>query len=57
MAVGVSIAFSSEVRYTYYESIPRFWGFSVMQDQQISGAIMWIIGSMMFIMTALEEGH
>jgi cytochrome c oxidase assembly factor CtaG len=53
MAVGVSIAFSSEVRYTYYESVPRFWGFTVMQDQQLSGAIMWIVGSMMFIMTAL----
>jgi cytochrome c oxidase assembly factor CtaG len=53
MFVGVSIAFSTEVRYTYYESIPRFWGFTVMQDQQLSGAIMWIAGSMMFIMAAL----
>ena len=53
MAVGVSIAFATDVRYTYYESIPRFWGFTVMQDQQLSGAIMWIVGSMMFIMTAL----
>jgi cytochrome c oxidase assembly factor CtaG len=53
MFVGVSIAFASEVRYTYYESVPRFWGFTVMQDQQISGAIMWIPGSMMFIMAAL----
>lgn len=53
MFVGISIAFASEVRYSYYESIPRFWGFSVMEDQQLSGAIMWIPGSMMFIMAAL----
>jgi cytochrome c oxidase assembly factor CtaG len=53
MFVGVSIAFASQVRYSYYESVPRFWGFTAMQDQQISGAIMWIPGSMMFIMAAL----
>lgn len=53
MGVGVSIAFASDVRYSYYESVPRFWGFTVMQDQQLSGAIMWIVGSMMFIMAAL----
>jgi putative membrane protein len=53
MALGVSIAFASEVIYTYYNSVPRLWGFTVMQDQQIGGAIMWIPGSMMFIMVAL----
>jgi cytochrome c oxidase assembly factor CtaG len=53
MFVGISIAFATEVRYSYYSTIPRFWGFTVMQDQQISGAIMWIPGSMMFIMAAL----
>ncbi|MCC6455099.1 MAG: cytochrome c oxidase assembly protein [Caldilineaceae bacterium] len=53
MFIGVAIAFSTEVRYTYYESVPRFWGFTVMQDQQIAGAIMWIPGSMMFLMAAL----
>lgn len=53
MFVGISIAFATDVRYTYYESIPRFWGLTVMQDQQLAGAIMWIPGSMMFIMAAL----
>ncbi len=53
MFVGVSIAFASEVLYTYYLSVPRLWGFSIMQDQQLSGAIMWIPGSMMFIIAAL----
>jgi putative membrane protein len=53
MFVGVSIAFSSEVLYTYYLSAPRVWGFTVMQDQQLSGAIMWIQGSEMYIIAAL----
>ncbi|MCC6166814.1 MAG: cytochrome c oxidase assembly protein [Caldilineaceae bacterium] len=53
MLVGVSIAFASHVIYTYYLSVPRIWGFTALQDQMISGAIMWIPGSMMFIMVAL----
>jgi cytochrome c oxidase assembly factor CtaG len=53
MFIGISIAFATGVRYSYYETIPRIWGFTVMQDQQISGAIMWIPGSMMFILAAL----
>lgn len=53
MLVGLSIAFASHVIYTYYLSVPRIWGFTALQDQMISGAIMWIPGSMMFIMVAL----
>jgi cytochrome c oxidase assembly factor CtaG len=53
MLVGVSIAFASEVIYTYYLSIPPVWGFTPLQDQALSGAIMWIPGSMMFILAAL----
>jgi cytochrome c oxidase assembly factor CtaG len=53
MAIGVSIAFSTDVLYTYYLSIPRVWSFTALQDQQLSGAIMWIFGSQMFIMTTL----
>jgi cytochrome c oxidase assembly factor CtaG len=53
MAIGVSIAFASEVLYTYYLTVPRVWGFTVLQDQQLAGAIMWIQGSEMYIMVAL----
>jgi putative membrane protein len=53
MAVGVSIAFAGNILYTYYESVPRFWGFTVEQDQMLGGAIMWIQGSEMFIAAAL----
>ena len=53
MAIGVSIAFSTEVLYTYYLSAPRVWSFTVLQDQQLAGAIMWIQGSEMYIMVTL----
>lgn len=53
MVVGVSIAFASEVLYSYYLTAPRLWNFTVMQDQQLSGAIMWIQGSEMYILVAL----
>jgi cytochrome c oxidase assembly factor CtaG len=53
MAVAVTIAFASNVIYTYYLSAPRIWGFTALEDQMISGAIMWIPGSMMFLLAAL----
>jgi putative membrane protein len=51
--VGVMIAYASTVIYSYYESVPRIWGVSALQDQMIGGVIMWIPGSMMFILAAL----
>ncbi len=46
---GVVIATASEVVYTYYASIPRFWGVSVLADQAIGGMIMWTLSSEMII--------
>ena len=53
MAAGVVIAFASQPIYTYYTTVPRLWGITVMLDQMIGGVIMWIPGSMMFILAAL----
>ncbi len=50
---GVAIAGTPEVIYTYYNSVPRIWGFSVIEDQMTAGAIMWIQGSEMLIQAAL----
>ncbi|HHB90928.1 MAG TPA: cytochrome c oxidase assembly protein [Anaerolineae bacterium] len=51
--LGISIALAEEPIYTYYESVPRLWGVSVMADQQWGGILMWVWGSMMFMMAAL----
>lgn len=53
MIVGVSIAFAEEILYSYYLTVPRIWGFTAIQDQQLAGAIMWIQGSDMYIWPAL----
>ena len=53
MAAGVAIAFASQPIYTYYTTVPRLWGMTVMLDQMVGGVIMWIPGSMMYILAAL----
>jgi len=53
MILGVVIAFATKPIYTYYTTVPRLWGLTVVEDQMISGMIMWIPGSMMYILAAL----
>jgi cytochrome c oxidase assembly factor CtaG len=50
---GIVIALSTNPIYPYYTTRPRLWGLSAVQDQMISGIIMWIPGSMMYILGAL----
>lgn len=49
---GFAIANASDVVYTYYETVPRIWGFSVMEDQAVGGVIMWVPGSEMLFQAA-----
>jgi len=53
MAAGVAISFANQPIYTYYTTVPRPWGMTVMQDQMLGGVIMWIPGSMMYLFAAL----
>lgn len=53
MALGAALAFSQEPIYSFYNDMPRLWGISVLDDQRLSGIIMWIPGSMMYFMAAL----
>jgi cytochrome c oxidase assembly factor CtaG len=51
--IGVAIAFAQNPIYTYYVDVPRLMGLSVLEDQMISGILMWIPGSEMFFWAAL----
>ena len=51
--IGVAIAFAQNPIYTYYLDVPRLMGLSVLEDQMISGILMWIPGSEMFFWAAL----
>jgi putative membrane protein len=50
---GIAIAFASEPIYAYYTTVPRLGAMTVVQDQMLGGVIMWIPGSMMYIIAAL----
>jgi len=43
------LAFSDRVIYPAYETIPRLWGISALADQAAAGAIMWVPGSLAFL--------
>ncbi len=47
--LGVSIAFADQPIYLHYTTVPRLWGLSVLEDQMLGGAIMWIPGGMMYV--------
>jgi cytochrome c oxidase assembly factor CtaG len=53
MGIGIVIALSTGPIYLNYLTVPRVLGLSVMEDQRLAGAIMWIPGSMMLILAAL----
>lgn len=53
MLLGMVLTLATTVIYTYYLKVPRVWGMDALTDQQISGFIMWVPGSMMHIVAAL----
>ena len=42
-------AFSERLIYPTYAAVPRLWGISVLDDQTTAGAIMWVPGSVAFL--------
>jgi putative membrane protein len=53
MLTGIAISFTSEPIYNYYATTRRLRGMSVLQDQMLGGTLMWIPGSMMYLVAAL----
>ncbi len=51
--VSAILVFSDRVLYPSYAKMPRLSGFSAMQDQAASGAIMWVMGSLVFVLPAV----
>ena len=46
------LAFADRVIYAAYEAVPRFGGLSALDDQAAAGAIMWVPGSVAFLIPA-----
>jgi len=50
------LSFSDHVLYPTYQLAPRLWGISALGDQATAGAIMWVPGSIAFLLPALMLG-
>src|SRR5580658_5985769 len=50
------LSFSSHVLYPSYQLAPRLWGISALNDQATAGAIMWVPGSIAFLVPAVILG-
>lgn len=49
--LGAGLTFSPPL-YPYYQHVPRMFGLSAAVDQQLGGLLMWIVGSIYFIVLA-----
>lgn len=48
--VGVFITMSATGFYPYYDDVPRIFGISLEMDQQLAGLMMWVGGSMVYLL-------
>jgi len=47
--LGVAIMFSSSPLYPHYVTLKRAWGPTPLEDQQLAGALMWLVGDALFL--------
>jgi len=48
-ALGIYLAWSTGVAYDYYAHVPRVWGLSAVEDQNVGGAIMLVEQSLVLV--------
>jgi cytochrome c oxidase assembly factor CtaG len=47
--LGLYLTWSSSVAYAHYETVPRIWGLSAIEDQNVGGAIMMVEQSLVLV--------
>jgi putative membrane protein len=52
-ALGLAFLFFPRVLYPHYEAVPRLWGYTVVQDQNIAGLIMMEVEGLTYLMAVL----
>jgi cytochrome c oxidase assembly factor CtaG len=50
------LTFAGTPIYPHYESMPRVGGWTVLEDQQVAGVLMWVPGSLAFLLPVLVIG-
>jgi hypothetical protein len=52
-ALSASLSFSGRVIYPTYAAVPRVFGTSALGDQATAGALMWVIGSIFYLVPVM----
>jgi cytochrome c oxidase assembly factor CtaG/polyferredoxin len=55
-ALSAALSFSHHVIYPTYQAAPRLWAISALHDQAAAGGIMWVPGSIAFLVPAVALG-
>ena len=55
-ALSAVLSFSDHVIYPTYQAAPRLWGIGALHDQAAAGGIMWVPGSIAFLVPAIALG-
>ena len=50
------LTFSSQVLYPHYATVPRLAGISALDDQSIAGVLMWVPGSLVYLLPLFSIG-
>jgi cytochrome c oxidase assembly factor CtaG len=48
-ALGIYLTWSSSVLYDHYQALPRIWGLSPSEDQNVGGALMMVEQSLVLV--------
>jgi len=48
-ALAATLVFSERLLYPTYHTVPRVWGISALDDQAAAGVIMWVPGSLAYL--------
>ncbi|MFM8690649.1 MAG: cytochrome c oxidase assembly protein [Candidatus Limnocylindrus sp.] len=48
--LGVAIMWAPRALYPHYETLQRGWGPTPLEDQQLAGSIMWLVGDALFLL-------
>ena len=48
--LGLYLVWSQSVAYSYYERVPRIWGLSALEDQNVGGALMMVEQSIVLVL-------
>jgi cytochrome c oxidase assembly factor CtaG len=52
-ALSAILTFSDRALYPSYSVVPRLFGLSALEDQAAAGAMMWVVGSLAFVVPAV----